>query len=170
MFIGLYLLRFSGDYVRVLWEQVSFCVHWKSKNKINFSSSGGCPPGVPVVDCVADPCLGRVCPGYPDAVCRPNYCGGCNAFFYDANGNPISGCSGMRVFLLFVSLFVCFVFYLTSIHLEKKNWKFEKNNTKCLFGFCFNKASFLEMNDLFLELRWGLLIIVSISWVQQNLV
>ncbi|CAH1271435.1 FCGBP [Branchiostoma lanceolatum] len=42
-----------------------------------------CPPGVDMVYCLVDPCEGTPCPAYPDAICIANYCGGCNAVFYD---------------------------------------------------------------------------------------
>ncbi|XP_078588091.1 uncharacterized protein LOC144869079 [Branchiostoma floridae x Branchiostoma japonicum] len=49
-----------------------------------------CPPGVDVVNCFADPCQVTKCPAYPAATCRSNYCGGCNAVFFDANGNKVN--------------------------------------------------------------------------------
>ncbi|XP_066294756.1 IgGFc-binding protein-like [Branchiostoma lanceolatum] len=48
-----------------------------------------CPPGVDMVECFADPCDNAECPANPDATCRANYCGGCNAVFYDAQGNEV---------------------------------------------------------------------------------
>eukprot|EP01006_Ploeotia_vitrea_P028376 TRINITY_DN61080_c0_g1_i1.p1 TRINITY_DN61080_c0_g1~~TRINITY_DN61080_c0_g1_i1.p1 ORF type:complete len:620 (-),score=33.39 TRINITY_DN61080_c0_g1_i1:1080-2939(-) len=47
-----------------------------------------CPPathgcfGVPVVQCLVDPCRDAHCPMYPGATCCSNYCGGCHAEFY----------------------------------------------------------------------------------------
>ncbi|XP_030852499.1 tenascin-like [Strongylocentrotus purpuratus] len=35
-----------------------------------------------IVNCVVNPCEVSVCSAYPDAECRSNYCGGCNADFY----------------------------------------------------------------------------------------
>ncbi|UJR28289.1 hypothetical protein I4U23_009537 [Adineta vaga] len=34
------------------------------------------------VNCLADPCRGATCKNYPTAICRANYCGGCNKDFY----------------------------------------------------------------------------------------
>lgn len=45
-----------------------------------------CPPGAPVAMCADDPCKGKSCTLYVDAVCKPSYCGGCYAKFYDASG------------------------------------------------------------------------------------
>ncbi|XP_072050232.1 uncharacterized protein [Amphiura filiformis] len=45
-----------------------------------------CPPDIPEAVCIADPCQFETCPSYPDARCHGNYCGGCNAVFYDDNG------------------------------------------------------------------------------------
>ncbi|XP_072014296.1 uncharacterized protein [Amphiura filiformis] len=42
-----------------------------------------CPPGVPVFNCLVDPCQFATCLPFPDARCLSNYCGGCNAVFYD---------------------------------------------------------------------------------------
>jgi len=44
------------------------------------------------VDCFQDPCLVEACPVYPNADCVPNYCGGCYADFYNANGELILEC------------------------------------------------------------------------------
>ncbi|XP_048236821.1 uncharacterized protein LOC124151612 isoform X2 [Haliotis rufescens] len=41
-----------------------------------------CPPEVMRVQCRDDPCMRSTCRGMPDAVCRPNYCGGCMAEFF----------------------------------------------------------------------------------------
>ncbi|XP_072040249.1 uncharacterized protein [Amphiura filiformis] len=55
--------------------------------EINYSCvTDVCPAGVPVVRCVADPCTVTSCTKYPDVTCQANYCGGCNAEFYDTNG------------------------------------------------------------------------------------
>ncbi|XP_030844630.1 scavenger receptor cysteine-rich protein isoform X2 [Strongylocentrotus purpuratus] len=35
-----------------------------------------------IVNCLVNPCDVSVCSAYPDAECRSNYCGGCNADFY----------------------------------------------------------------------------------------
>ncbi|XP_072039473.1 uncharacterized protein [Amphiura filiformis] len=54
-----------------------------------------CPPGTPTVSCIVNPCDVNSCPAYPNARCVAHFCGGCFAFFYDVNGNPISGCSNV---------------------------------------------------------------------------
>ncbi|OWA49937.1 hypothetical protein BV898_14471 [Hypsibius exemplaris] len=50
-----------------------------------------CPPGVPTANCFVAPCQVTTCPGHPYATCRDNYCGGCNAEFYDVNGVNVTG-------------------------------------------------------------------------------
>ncbi|XP_074662296.1 uncharacterized protein LOC141914868 [Tubulanus polymorphus] len=46
-----------------------------------------CPSNVPIYQCLIDPCDVVTCPGYPNAVCRSNFCGGCNYNFYLGKGN-----------------------------------------------------------------------------------
>merc|ERR1739848_14510 len=45
-----------------------------------------CPPNVPRINCMSNPCDVEVCPAYTDAECKPSYCGECNAKFYDVHG------------------------------------------------------------------------------------
>uniref|UniRef100_A0A915HVP2 Uncharacterized protein n=1 Tax=Romanomermis culicivorax TaxID=13658 RepID=A0A915HVP2_ROMCU len=59
---------------------ITFTLHAETQEKKAWSQS--CPPGTPVVRCKADPCSVNSCPKYPNAECRANYCGGCNADFY----------------------------------------------------------------------------------------
>eukprot|EP00058_Branchiostoma_floridae_P018953 XP_002604442.1 hypothetical protein BRAFLDRAFT_122288 [Branchiostoma floridae] len=46
----------------------------------------GCPDDSPMVYCFADPCTVATCPATPDATCVSDYCGGCNANFFDTDG------------------------------------------------------------------------------------
>ena len=46
-----------------------------------------CADGSDPVACLVDPC--QVAPECPDGECVANYCGGCNAEFYDANGYAV---------------------------------------------------------------------------------
>ncbi|XP_078608963.1 uncharacterized protein LOC144880582 isoform X2 [Branchiostoma floridae x Branchiostoma japonicum] len=48
-----------------------------------------CPPGVHVFNCFANPCDVASCPAHPEATCQANYCGGCNAKFFDEDGNQV---------------------------------------------------------------------------------
>jgi len=50
-----------------------------------------CPTAL--VNCFIDPCTGASCPGVPEAVCRPNYCGGCNAEFWTGSRDVTKACS-----------------------------------------------------------------------------
>ncbi len=49
-----------------------------------------CPPDKPLVNCFVDPCRFGKCPAHPTAVCRSDFCGGCNARFFDAKGNEVT--------------------------------------------------------------------------------
>ena len=46
-----------------------------------------CPPGVPTAMCSDDPCSIKSCQADPKATCKANYCGGCNAVFYNKDGS-----------------------------------------------------------------------------------
>lgn len=49
-----------------------------------------CADGSPIVRCLRDPCEGTTCPAFPNAVCRSNYCGGCNFNYTDADGRDVT--------------------------------------------------------------------------------
>ncbi|XP_052810768.1 uncharacterized protein LOC128238671 [Mya arenaria] len=54
-----------------------------------------CPFGVAPLECSEKLCQDRRCPGFPDAVCRVNRCGGCKHEWYNGlTGNlvPCTGC------------------------------------------------------------------------------
>ena len=53
-----------------------------------------CPDGSEPVNCFVAPCDVSSCPAYPDATCIDNYCGGCNAEYFDEYGERVH-CSGM---------------------------------------------------------------------------
>ncbi|CAH1789242.1 unnamed protein product [Owenia fusiformis] len=51
-----------------------------------------CPPE-DIVQCERNPCdLSQGCPACPGATCRPNYCRGCNAIFYQSDGSRVTDC------------------------------------------------------------------------------
>ncbi|XP_035683317.1 zonadhesin-like isoform X1 [Branchiostoma floridae] len=56
-----------------------------------------CPPGVDLVSCTQDPCVNAECAAHPTAMCKANYCGGCNAVFYDDQGNKVD-CMAMNMY------------------------------------------------------------------------
>lgn len=59
------------------------------------SSELRCPPGVPQAACAADPCSITQCPAFTNAICVPDFCGGCNARFFLGNGKEVTDqCSG----------------------------------------------------------------------------
>ena len=57
----------------------------------NFRLGINCPNGVPVVRCVIDPCQLKTCSDQK-ATCVSNYCGGCNAVFYNYDGQSKAKC------------------------------------------------------------------------------
>ena len=48
-----------------------------------------CPPN-DTVNCFVDPCQVASCPNYPRATCISDFCRGCNARFFDTNGNEVT--------------------------------------------------------------------------------
>nr|XP_006822461.1 PREDICTED: neurogenic locus notch homolog protein 1-like [Saccoglossus kowalevskii] len=56
----------------------------------NTDTGAECPPGVPVVSCIINPCQDARCPADRTAVCKENYCGGCIAEFFDTSGNKVN--------------------------------------------------------------------------------
>ena len=46
-----------------------------------------CPPDKPLVNCLVDPCQFATC---TDATCVSDFCGGCNARFFDEDGNEVT--------------------------------------------------------------------------------
>jgi len=68
-----------------LWETYSGC----ERNCLETGQSPDCPAGLHKFNCIADPCQ-EFCSD-PDADhCESNYCGGCNAVWYDSNGNALN--------------------------------------------------------------------------------
>ena len=57
---------------------------------------GPCPPEK-VVSCLIDPCKLAKCPAFPDAKCVSEFCGGCNARFFNAEGEEVTDKCGMVV-------------------------------------------------------------------------
>ncbi|XP_071954539.1 uncharacterized protein [Antedon mediterranea] len=51
--------------------------------------NGDCPVDKPQYACFVNPCDNIRCPMNPNAICKPNYCGGCNAVFYNSNNVPV---------------------------------------------------------------------------------
>lgn len=56
-----------------------------------------CANNIPQVVCNGDPCDGASCPNYPDAVCIPDYCGHCQAVWYQ--GDRKVTCSSIKVII-----------------------------------------------------------------------
>ena len=68
-----------------------------------------CPDGTPMVSCFSDPC--GECPNYPNARCEANYCGGCNAIYYDERGNNVTGQCGTATTCK--NMYICIVMHST---------------------------------------------------------
>ena len=62
-------------------------------NKNNFETQlqcdEACRPCDNPVQYLVDPCEHAQCEARPDAICVANYCGGCNAVFYDSDGTAV---------------------------------------------------------------------------------
>ena len=52
-----------------------------------------CPPDE-LYYCFVDPCMFASCPAFPEARCNADYCGGCFARFYDADGTEVTDTCG----------------------------------------------------------------------------
>jgi hypothetical protein len=81
--IDLYLNR----YVSVTGDNEVFCVECSALEVEHISISSDC--SMPV-DCFVDPCsVSLPCEINTEVECISNYCGGCNADFYDSNNNLV---------------------------------------------------------------------------------
>ena len=67
----------------------------KAGKKINCRT--GCPVDKPLVHCFARPCDVTQCRANPNATCIDNYCGGCNAEFFNKDGKRINCNTGCPV-------------------------------------------------------------------------
>ena len=45
--------------------------------------------------CAFDPCTFATCAAAPEALCIPNYCGGCTAIFYELEGGLVECGKGL---------------------------------------------------------------------------
>ena len=61
---------------------------------VHYTGSPTCPPDLTPVNCVVDPCMFATCPAHPGATCIADYCGACNARFFDATGNEVTDSCG----------------------------------------------------------------------------
>lgn len=55
-----------------------------------------CPPDKPRVNCFVDPCQFAKCPAHPNAKCVSDYCGGCNARFFDGGKEVTDTCGELH--------------------------------------------------------------------------
>ncbi|XP_078001190.1 uncharacterized protein LOC144453723 isoform X8 [Glandiceps talaboti] len=62
----------------------------ENNRKVNCEEPRPCPDGSTMYNCLVDPCQVTECPANPDARCEANYCGGCNAEFFDEYNMKVS--------------------------------------------------------------------------------
>ena len=55
-----------------------------------------CPDCTQPVSCVIDPCEVTSCPAFPNATCRADFCGGCNARFFFRRQEVTERCNEQR--------------------------------------------------------------------------
>jgi len=71
------------------WLAIALLISGQQVNQALFAPI--CPAGVPITACFANPCLlpsaRERCPQF--TTCKPDYCGGCNARFYNETGDEI---------------------------------------------------------------------------------
>ena len=87
--INLYLNRF----VEIGVGNVVNCVECSAYEITSIEISDDC---LYPVSCLVNPCDVDSCVPYPQSICEENYCGGCNADFYDSNQNLID-CSNFQI-------------------------------------------------------------------------
>ena len=56
-----------------------------------------CPPNKPPVNCFVDPCRFAKCPAHPNAKCVSDFCGGCNARFFEDGEEVTDTCGKLLV-------------------------------------------------------------------------
>jgi len=56
-----------------------------------------CPPDQPLSLCKTDPCDVNTCPAYPNARCKADFCGGCNARFFVGDKEVTDSCGNSDV-------------------------------------------------------------------------
>lgn len=55
-----------------------------------------CPPDKPPVNCFVNPCQFAKCPAHPNARCVSDFCGGCNARFFE-DGEEVTDTCGENI-------------------------------------------------------------------------
>ena len=55
-----------------------------------------CPPDKPPVNCFVNPCKFAKCPAHPNARCVSDFCGGCNARFFE-DGEEVTDTCGENI-------------------------------------------------------------------------
>ncbi|XP_065662150.1 uncharacterized protein LOC101241534 isoform X5 [Hydra vulgaris] len=70
------------QYMSLCFIEVAQCEDNSLMIEFDGQCSNECPEDAPTPACGFKPCDKLTCLDYPDAVCKPNYCGGCKAAFY----------------------------------------------------------------------------------------
>ena len=85
--IGLHILSivlFSSNY------DTTYFKIFKGHTSFPAAPHPTCPPDKARVYCFVDPCQVTTCPAHPEAKCVSDFCGGCNARFFDDKGSEVT--------------------------------------------------------------------------------
>ena len=73
-----------------LWKLIFNINRFQGQTSFPTAPPPTCPPDKPRVYCFVDPCQVTTCPAHPEARCVSDFCGGCNARFFDDEGNEVT--------------------------------------------------------------------------------
>ena len=77
----------------------SYCFTASSKRKGTCccnDTAATCPDCTAPVQCLVDPCDVTTCPAFPEAKCRSDFCGGCNAHFFIRKREVTAKCQQIK--------------------------------------------------------------------------
>ena len=94
-------------------------IFFQGRNEITKNCHNPCPPHKPLAKCIVDPCKVIKCHSHPDAICKANYCGGCNAIFFE-KGVEVTGRCGM--------LYYTYIVLTTSMNNESRDYNDSRKN------------------------------------------
>ena len=73
-----------------LWKLIFNINRFQGQTSFSTAPPPTCPPDKPHVYCFVDSCQVTTCPAHPEARCVSDFCGGCNARFFDDEGNEVT--------------------------------------------------------------------------------
>ena len=96
---------------------ISLCLLYflEPNNSTESKSKLKCPADKPETKCLTNPCGTATCQAFPTAICKPNYCGGCNAEFF--LGGAKINCGRLNLFVLFL----IYLEWRSSVYLSEIN-------------------------------------------------